>query len=374
MIIEDLRLQEGQGIIDFTPEINKELQPIVEQAFAITGMPYAFIAFSGGDVVYLRIKYGPIEKSISGHLSFCVHITLHNGALTINDTLLDERFAGSTMVCGDPGIRFFAGVPLITPKGEGIGALCVMGLKPGFLNSHQQMALELLGNQVVKVLEFKVITKMLEKKQNELMEQKKINDEANIRLRSFFESSTNFQVLLGKHGEIIDFNRTAYNFIRMVHKVKPLRGDQLVKYLEPAFVSTFIRLYNQALDGQRAFVEGSTDYEELGLIWWEATFETARNHQDDIIGVSYLIRNVTERKIKEQKIIAQNASLLKIAHIQAHEFRAPLTSIMGLMGLIKEHDYKAPKEYLQLLEQAVQSLDITIRHIVGNIDDAVNLQ
>ncbi|WP_295667923.1 histidine kinase dimerization/phospho-acceptor domain-containing protein [uncultured Mucilaginibacter sp.] len=144
--------------------------------------------------------------------------------------------------------------------------------------------------------------------------------------------------------------------------------------MEPAFVATFIRLYNQALEGQRAFVEGSTDYEELGLIWWEATFETARNDQNDIIGVSYLIRNVTERKIKEQKIIAQNASLLKIAHIQAHEFRAPLTSIMGLMGLIKEHDYNAPKEYLQLLEQAVESLDVTIRHIVGNIDDTVNPQ
>jgi len=374
MIIEDLRLQAASGIVDLAPGKDKELQEIVEQAFAITNMPYAVISFSGNDAAYLKLKNGVIEKSISRHLSFCVHMILHGSVLTINDTLLDERFTGNPMVCEDPGIRFFAGVPLITKKGEKIGALYVLDFKPGFLSVHQQTALKLLSNQVIKILEYKAMEKLLLKKQTELKEQKKLNNEANIRLRSFFESSTNFQVLLGKHGEIIDFNRTAYNFIRMVHKTKLLRGDQLIKYLEPGFVATFINLYNQALEGQRAFVEGSTDYEELGVIWWEATFETARNDQNDIIGVSYLIRNVTERKIKEQKIIAQNASLLKIAHIQAHEFRAPLTSIMGLMSLIKEQDYAAPKEYLQMLEQAVETLDTTIRHIVGNIDSTVNPQ
>jgi PAS domain S-box-containing protein len=374
MIIEDLRLQAVSDIIDFSPEKDKELQEIVEQAYTVTNMPYAVISLSRNESAYLKLKNGVIEKSISRHLSFCLHVILHNGVLTINDTLLDERFTGNPMVCEDPGIRFFAGVPLITKNGEKIGALYVMDFKPGTLNNHQQMALKLLSNQVVKILEFKAIAKLLVKKQTELKEQKKLNNEANIRLRSFFESSTNFQVLLGKHGEIIDFNRSAYNFIRMVHKAKLLRGDQLIKYLEPEFVTTFIRLYNQALDGQRAFIEGSTDYEELGLIWWEATFETARNDQNAIIGVSYLIRNVTEQKLKEQKIITQNASLLKIAHIQAHEFRAPLTSIMGLMGLIKEHDYNAPKEYLELLEQAVETLDVTIRHIVGNIDHTVNQQ
>ncbi|WP_295667921.1 GAF domain-containing protein [uncultured Mucilaginibacter sp.] len=217
MIIEDLRLQAMSGIIELAREKDKELQEIVEQAFAITNMSYAVISFTGNEAAYLRLKNGFIEKSISRHLSFCVHMTLHNGALTINDTLLDERFTGNPMVCEDPGIRFFAGVPLITQKGERIGALYVLDLNPGFLNQHQQIALELLANQVIKVLEFRAMAKMLEKKQTELKEQKILNNEANIRLRSFFESSTNFQVLLGKHGEIIDFNRTAYNFIRMVH-------------------------------------------------------------------------------------------------------------------------------------------------------------
>jgi hypothetical protein len=44
---------------------------------------------------------------------------------------------------------------------------------------------------------------------------------------------------------------------------------------------------------------------------------------------------------------------------------------MGLMSLIKEDDYAAPKEYLELLEQAVETLDATIRRIVGNVDETV---
>jgi len=107
------------------------------------------------------------------------------------------------------------------------------------------------------------------------------------------------------------------------------------------------------------------------VVWWEASFEAARDDENQIIGISYLIRNVTERKLKEQKIIAQNASLKQIAHIQAHEFRAPLASIMGLMNLIKDEGYNAPQEYLELLDQAVNTLDCTIKQIVGNIDNSV---
>jgi len=374
MINEDLRLLAVRETIDIDLDQDQELHGIVEQASALTNMPYAVISFSGSETAFLKLKNGVIEKSISRHLSFCLYVILHNGTITIDDTLLDKRFAANPMVCEDPGIRFFAGVPLTSKTGEKIGALYVMDFTPAGLDVHQQTMLNLLAGQVVKILEFKAMAKLLAKKQAELKEQKKLNNEANIRLRSFFESSTNFQVLLGKYGEVIDFNKTAYSFIQTVHKAELIRGDQLIKYLAPDFVTTFIQLYSQALEGEKAFVEGCTDYEEMGMIWWEAAFETARNDMNEIIGVSYLIRDVTERKLKEQKIIDQNASLLRVAHIQAHEFRAPLTSIMGLMSLIKENDYHAPKEYLQLLEQAVETLDTTIRHIVGNIDDTVNPQ
>ena len=155
--------------------------------------------------------------------------------LVVTDTLLDKRFVNDPMVTGEFSLRFFASMPLVNERGEKIGALSILDIKPRILNSHQQMMLKILSNQVMKIVELRAGVKLLEKNYSELQEQKKLNNDANIRLRSFFESSTNFQVLLGKHGEIIDFNKTAYNFIKTVHKASVQRGRPIDKILSPRF-------------------------------------------------------------------------------------------------------------------------------------------
>jgi len=368
MMIEDIRLQALARFIDFDLENDPELQEIVNLASAVSNTPYALITFLDKETQYLKVRKGVNETTLPRQISFCTHAIQQNDLMLVPDMLKDERFVDNPMVSGNPGIRFYAGMPLTTHDGQKLGTLCVLDVEQHSLSAHQQLVLKILANQVIKIMELRVGVEMLEKKHKELTEQKEINNIADIRLRSFFESSTNFQVLLGKNGEVIDFNKTAYNFIRTVHKTKLTRDDAFVTYIHPSFTETFLQRYKQALQGTKSLEEGSTDYEQLGVIWWEASFEPARDNDNEIIGVSYIIRNVTERKIKEQKIIDQNTSLLKIAHIQAHEFRAPLTTIMGLMNLIKEDDYQSPVEYLQLLGQAVDTLDDKIKKIVKNID------
>ena len=371
MIIEDLRLQAVARFADFDFENDAELQGIVDLASAVSNTPYALITLLGQDTQYLKVRKGVTETSMPRQITFCTHAIQQNDLMLVPDTFKDERFVNNPLVNGDAGVRFYAGMPLTTFDGQKLGTLCVLDVKKHNLSKRQQLVLKVLANQIMKIMELRVGIELLEKNQKELAEQKVINDDVNIRLRSFFESSTNFQVLLGKGGEVIGFNKTAFNFIKALHKTELKRGDQFVKFIHPTFVATFIDKYNLALQGQKSLEEGSTDYEQLGLIWWEASFEPARNNDGGIIGISYLIRNVTERKLKEQKIIAQNESLLKIAHIQAHEFRAPLTSIMGLMGLIKQDDYAAPKEYIQMLEQAVYTLDGKIRQIITDVEGNV---
>jgi signal transduction histidine kinase len=175
-------------------------------------------------------------------------------------------------------------------------------------------------------------------------------------------------VLLGKNGEVIDYNKVAYIFLKNLRQIKITRGSKFVTFLEPDLVDKFNEGFRLALKGEKAFIEGSTDYGHHGTIYWEASFETARDANSKIIGISYVTRDVTDRKIKELKILDQNKSLLKIAHVQAHEFRAPLTSIIGMMNLIEAHDYKAPKEYLEMLGKAVHNLDTKICEIVGTVN------
>jgi tetratricopeptide (TPR) repeat protein len=59
-----------------------------------------------------------------------------------------------------------------------------------------------------------------------------------------------------------------------------------------------------------------------------------------------------------------NEALLKIAHIQSHEVRKPLASILGLMNVFKEQNYEVGKEELLMVETSTQELDEKIRDII----------
>ena len=356
-------------------ELDKELQEITDLACAVTKAPTAVISFLDTDTQYFKVKKDP--KDIVGEIktfplkdTFCSYTIKQDDIFIIADTLADERFANNESVTGGPNLRFYAGVPLGTFDGQKVGTLCVLDTKPGNLDANQAHMLKIIARQAMKIIELKCRALNLEESLKEVEAQKEYVQDADIRLRSFFESSNTFQVLLGKSGEVIDFNKTAYNFIKNAHKTDVQRGDLFVTYIAPEFVSKFIDGYNRAMKGTRHVEEGSTDYgENLGIIWWDATFEPALDKNNEIIGMSYLIRNITERKVREQKIIQQNESLLSIAHVQAHEFRAPLTTIMGLMNLIKDDGYEMAGNYLPYLEMAVNNLDEKIKNLVVDIEN-----
>lgn len=370
-MVEQIRLQALARFNNLELENDTELLEIVELASAVSNAPYAMITFMDNEVQYLKVRKGISQLIVPRNISFCTHTMDYNDLLVVPDLLKDERFINNPWVVGEEKLRFYAGVPLITHNGDKLGTLCVLDNKAHDMTAQEQMVMKILGNQVVKILEFREGVQVLKQHQQELIEQRKINSDANIRLRSFFESSTNFQVLLGKKGEIIDFNKAANNFIESAYGKNLIRGEQFVKHVDEHVLETFTKNYSLGLHGIKTLQEGSTYYEPLGMIYWEASFEPARNDENEIIGVSYIVRDVTERKLKEQKIIEQNQSLINIAHIQAHEFRGPLTTIMGLMNLIKEENYTAPPAYFEYLEHAVEALDKKIRQIVGDVEKMV---
>jgi len=369
--MENLRLQEVSRFISLDLAADKELQEVVDMAAVACQTPVALITFLNEDTQYLKVKKGFHVDSFARDISFCTHAIQQSEIMVVNDTQYDKRFDNNPLIVDGKPVRFYAGVPLITSKGLALGSLCVLDNQPRELTDKHLMLLKILANQVVKSLELMVRLAEMEKNEKEVLEQKAFIEDATFRLRSFFESSTNFHVLLGMGGEVIDYNKTAYNFVKAVHKTKMKRGDLFLQYVAPSFVSTFIDKYHLALQGVKSVEEGSTEYEGREIIWWDASFEPARNNNNEVVGVSYIIRDVSERKFKEQKIVDQNQSLLQIAHIQAHEFRAPLTTIMGLMDLIKDETDAASIPYLQFLEQAIANLDDKIKNIVVRIEDGV---
>ncbi|MEP6467563.1 MAG: GAF domain-containing protein [Parafilimonas sp.] len=75
------------------------------------------------------------------------------------------------------------------------------------------------------------------------------------------------------------------------------------------------------------------------------------------VSISYLKKSLEE-------INERNDALKKIAHVQSHEIRGPLSTVMSVMNLIADEGYPNNKQYMQMLETSIKNLDEKICSIV----------
>ncbi|OAQ40738.1 hypothetical protein A5893_07310 [Pedobacter psychrophilus] len=62
--------------------------------------------------------------------------------------------------------------------------------------------------------------------------------------------------------------------------------------------------------------------------------------------------------------VKKNKTLAQVAWVHSHHLRGPLTSVLGMIDLIKLDNYKFNKEYLSLLEKSANQLDEVINQII----------
>lgn len=85
-------------------------------------------------------------------IAFCAHTILGTDLFIVGEADADERFDDHPWVVESPSIRFYAGVPLITPDGHAIGSLAVMDAVPRSLTPEQRACLNTIANQVMTQL------------------------------------------------------------------------------------------------------------------------------------------------------------------------------------------------------------------------------
>ena len=142
------------AILDTLPET--EFDDLSRLASYICATPTALISFIDADRQWFKSRIGFDAEETARNGSFCAHAVLGQQLFEVPNALLDERFRENPLVTGEPYIRFYAGVPLVTPDGYSLGTLCVLDKVPHHLTRQQRDALVVLARRVVGLLEIRL--------------------------------------------------------------------------------------------------------------------------------------------------------------------------------------------------------------------------
>lgn len=145
--LDIMAVHEADSLID-----DDELTAITDFAARLCDTPVALIGMVESERLLFLAKEGLEIKETPRSVSFCQFAMDSDGIMEVFDTTADPRFADNILVTGEPFVRFYAGAPLSSEEGAGLGALCVVGFapRPEGLSELQRHGLTVLAQAVMR--------------------------------------------------------------------------------------------------------------------------------------------------------------------------------------------------------------------------------
>lgn len=157
-----LRDEEGRiaalnrlDVLDTAPE--EPFEKIVSLVRTVLGVPIATVTLVDRERQWFKARSGLDAQETPRSISFCTHTVKQREPLIVADARLDPRFAGSPLVQESPYIRSYAGIPLQTPDGYNVGALCAIDTEPRTFSAADIAILTNFAHIVSNELELRLI-------------------------------------------------------------------------------------------------------------------------------------------------------------------------------------------------------------------------
>ncbi|MBD2121327.1 PAS domain S-box protein [Trichocoleus sp. FACHB-262] len=142
-------------ILDTSPEI--AFDRITALAARLFDLPISLVSLVDESRAWFKSSIGFDASEVPRDATLCSFALLTNEPLIVPDTRQDDRFACNPFVQSEPGVRFYAGAPLLTPDGFNLGTLCLLDTQPHEpLTPKQQATLVDLAAMVVDELELRL--------------------------------------------------------------------------------------------------------------------------------------------------------------------------------------------------------------------------
>lgn len=144
-------------ILDTPPE--RAFDDIAWLAKNACGTPIALVSLVDRHRQWFKARFGVTTLETSIDTSVCALAIQGPGLFEIRDLAADRRTANFSLVTGEPHIRYYAGVPLLTPDGLPLGSLCVIDTvpRPEGLNEVQRQTLIALAAQAIAQIELRML-------------------------------------------------------------------------------------------------------------------------------------------------------------------------------------------------------------------------
>jgi PAS domain S-box-containing protein len=128
---------------------------LVQLAAHVCRAPAAVLTLVDESRQWFKARVGIGLRETHRDASFCAHTILGDGVLVVADATHDERFADNPLVTGEPGIRFYAGAPLLDRAGNALGSLAAIDFVPRSVEPVQTDLLVKLARQASAQLELR---------------------------------------------------------------------------------------------------------------------------------------------------------------------------------------------------------------------------
>jgi PAS domain S-box-containing protein len=283
-------------ILDTVPE--REFDDLTKLAAQICDAPLAQISFVDRDRQWFKARVGHDKTETPRDISFCGWAILEHDVLIVPDAAADDRFSTNPLVAGGPGIRFYAGAPLVTSDGQVLGTICVMDRRARNLDAAQVDALRVLSRQVVAQLELR--RRILEERKaaQETLQEKDVNLEMiAAQIPAVLWSTDPDLVITSSQGAGL---REEF---RAKDKLVGVSLSEFFHTRDPEFPA--LAAHRSALLGEGVTFE---------LEWQERNFvshvQPLRNPDRTIKGVIGVALDVTARK-KAERELSESVSLLR---------------------------------------------------------------
>ena len=374
--IERLKSLLTYNIIDTLKE--EEFDKLAQLASIICETPIALISLIDDKRQWFKAKIGIEAEEMPKELTFCQYTIEKDELWEVEDATKNELLKDNPNVTPENGLRFYAGLPLQCSLGYNIGTLCVADLKPKKISDKEKIALQIISEQIMILLEAKkrndkLIHELKELVQQKELESQKIIEKSSEEIKMFYDSISNSNgiIEIDSLGMIINSNQLIVELLDITSN--ELMNQPISNFFDLELNETTL---SKLLDTKNHILKFNKNSNSDK--WIQANIIKIENIEGGIEKLILVCQDITNRihgqqELENAKNVSDYLNKQKDQFIAtvSHEIRTPINAILGFTDVLLEIEDDVNKvDYLS----SVKTAGLGLLHIVNDILDISKIE